>query len=89
MLRQFTTALLTTSGGAPPMLGQGPTPMTIRVAGRFLVVQIGGVTHIRQRISPALRQGIIALGIAATTRSHRIGFDQLQVSQVAQGGHPG
>jgi polysaccharide deacetylase len=89
VLRQFTSGLLAASGGAPPMLGQGPTPMTIRVAGRFLVVQVGGVTYIRQRISPALGRGIIALGIAATTRSHRIGFDRLQVSQVAQGGHPG
>ena len=88
VLRRFTAALLGAPGAAPSLLGQGPTPMTISVAGRFLAVQVGG-TYLRQRVSPALGQGIIGLGIAAATRSHRIGFDQLQVSQVAQGGHPG
>jgi hypothetical protein len=88
VLRRFTTALQGAPGVAPSLPGQGPTPMTISVTGRFLVVQVGG-TYLRQRVSPALGRGIIALGVAATNRSHRIGFDQLQVSRVAQGGHPG
>jgi peptidoglycan/xylan/chitin deacetylase (PgdA/CDA1 family) len=48
----------------PTLLGAGVAPVTVRVTGSLLRVQADGLT-IRQRVSSAVRHGIIALGLVS------------------------
>jgi hypothetical protein len=74
---------LAADGTTESFLRSGRLPAVLRLAGSVLAVQVGGVAA-RIPVSPALDHGVIAVGFASASGSHRqsVSFSGLHISDI-------
>jgi poly-beta-1,6-N-acetyl-D-glucosamine N-deacetylase len=63
-------------------LRAGTLPVRLRIAGTLLRVQVGSVTT-EIRVSPALRHGVIAVGLVSPARRQAVTYRRLRLVRVA------